>query len=135
MTFEDLHVGMSAHSTRVVTDEMIHAFADATGDRNPLHLDEVAAARTQFGGRIAHGMLSAGFISATLAHQLPGAGIIYVSQTLRFRRPVRIGDAITVTVTVASLVPEKRRVRLTTVCINDAGDEVVTGEAEVLVPQ
>src|ERR1700683_987537 len=96
---EDLAIGQSAERKRVATAADIEAFAVVTGDDNPVHLDEAYAAKTSFGGRIAHGMLSAGYISAVLGTQLPGPGAIYVSQTLNFRRPVRIGDEVTARVT------------------------------------
>ena len=99
-----------------------------------MHLDEVAAATTMFKGRIAHGMLSAGFISAVIGTQLPGFGCVYVSQSLRFARPVRIGDTITTRAEVVELMPAERRLRLTTTCTNQRGKVVTDGEAVVLMP-
>ena len=135
MRFTELSVGQSAELATVVTDDMIRTFADVTGDTNPLHLDEAAAARTRFGGRIAHGMLSAGFISAVVGTRLPGFGAIYLSQALRFTRPVRPGDTITARVEVAELFPAKLRARFTTTCRNQHGDIVLDGEALILVPE
>src|SRR5207237_5211776 len=108
-------------------------FAQLTGDRNPIHLSEHFAARTSFGKRIAHGLYTASLISAVLGTRLPGPGAIYISQTLNFRAPVRIGDTVVVTVTVRELLPEKCRARLACAC--RVGEEIVLdGEALVKVP-
>ena len=96
--------------------------------------DEEVASRSQFGGRIAHGMLTAGLVSAAIASKLPGPGAIYLSQSLRFTRPVRIGDTVTVKLEVLELIAAKRRVRLATVCTNQNGETVMDGEATVMVP-
>ena len=129
----DLHVGQSATLTRTVTAADIAQFAAVTGDANPVHLDEAYARTTPFGGRIAHGMLSAAFISAVLGMQLPGPGTIYLSQTLKFRAPVRPGDTVQTTVTVRELIADKNRVVLDAVCA--VGELVVLqGEAVVLAP-
>ena len=135
MRFEELEVGMSAETSHQVTDTIVRKFADVTGDDNPVHLDEAYAATTLFGGRTAHGMLGAGFISACIATKLPGPGTIYISQSLRFMRPVRIGDTVTVRLEVVELIPDKRHVRLTTTCINQKGKVVMDGEAMCLVPE
>jgi 3-hydroxybutyryl-CoA dehydratase len=132
--FEDLQVGRSDELTRTVTEADITAFAQVTGDDNPVHLDEGYAAGTAFGGRIAHGMLSAGYISAVLGTRLPGPGAIYLSQSLAFRRPVRIGDAVTARATVSALDPAKGRVTLHTVCLVN-GKPVLEGEAVVMAPR
>lgn len=132
---DDLQVGDRATMARTVTEADVVLFAGVTGDANPVHLNEAWARSTRFGGRIAHGMLTAGYISAVLGTQLPGPGVIYMEQTLRFRKPVRIGETITAAVEVADINREKRRVRLTTVCTNEEGVEVLTGEALVLVPE
>ncbi|MFZ5671182.1 MAG: MaoC family dehydratase [Pseudomonadota bacterium] len=132
--FEDLSVGQSAETTRVVDEAAIQAFADVSGDHNPVHLDEAFAATTPFRTRIAHGMLSAAYISALIAGKLPGPGAIYIGQTLSFRRPVKIGDAVTVTATVTALDPEKARAVLSTVC-SVAGKTVLEGEATIMVPR
>lgn len=131
--FEALVVGQSAHFTKTVTEADVVLFAGVTGDMNPAHIDEVAARASRFKGRVAHGMLSASFISTVLGTRLPGPGTIYVGQTLRFTAPVRIGDTVTARVTVRELDSGRRRARLETVCTNQDGTEVVTGEAEVLV--
>lgn len=134
MRFEDLAVGQFAEHAKTVTDADIVLFAGVTGDFNPVHVDVEAGARSRFGGRIAHGMLGAGFISAAIAMRLPGPGSIYLGQTLRFTAPVRIGDTITARVEVLELVPSKRRVKLSTVCRNQRGETVIEGEATVLLP-
>ncbi|MHC8510100.1 MAG: MaoC family dehydratase [Rhodospirillales bacterium] len=130
--FEDLEVGMSASRVRVVTDGDIQAFADVSGDVNPVHLDDGFAASTMFKSRIAHGMLAAGYISAVLGMDLPGPGAIYVSQNLKFKAPVRAGDEVTATATVSALAPEKRFAVMETVC-TVGGKPVLTGEATVMV--
>ena len=131
---EDLEVGQAAELRRTVTAADIETFAAVTGDDNPLHLDETYAAATPFRGRIAHGMLSAGYISAVLGTRLPGPGAIYVSQTLNFRRPVRIGDEVTAEVKVAAIDAARGRVTFATQCVV-AGKTVVEGEAVVIVPR
>src|SRR4029077_17091800 len=110
--FEDLSVGMSETLSKIIASSDVVGFAQLTGDRNPIHLSEHFAARTAFGGRIAHGLYTAGLISARLGTRMQGPGAISVSQTLNFRAPVRIGDTVHVTVTVAELVPERQRARL-----------------------
>ena len=135
MRFGELAVGREATMEHTVTDAMIVAFADLTGDHNPVHLDEEAARRTPFKGRIAHGMLGAGFISAAIATRLPGPGTVYLGQSLKFTRPVRIGDTVTTRVEVLEVLPEKRHVRLGTRCTNQQGKTVIEGEALVLVPE
>jgi 3-hydroxybutyryl-CoA dehydratase len=131
---ESLTVGQSAETSQRITAREIELFAEATGDKNPVHLDEKFAAGTQFGGRIAHGMLSAGLISAAIATKLPGPGSIYLGQTLRFTRPVRIDDTVTVKLEVLEVITAKRRVRLATTCTNQNGETVLEGEATVMVP-
>ena len=132
--FDELTVGQSAEMSRVVGAGDLEAFAEVSGDNNPVHLDEAYARETAFGERIAHGMLSGAYISAVLGTKLPGPGAIYLSQSLRFRRPVRIGDLVTARVTVAGLDPDKARVTLTTACeVN--GKTVVDGEAVVIAPR
>lgn len=134
MNLEELKVGQSAESAKTVSSEDIVLFAQITGDFNPVHIDEAAAARSLFGERVAHGMLTAGLISATIAGRLPGPGSVYLGQTLRFTAPVRIGDTVTTRVEVTELNLPKRRVKLATVCRNQKGDVVVDGEATVFVP-
>jgi 3-hydroxybutyryl-CoA dehydratase len=128
-----LQPGDKASRTTMISDDMIRAFADLTGDANPVHLDDAYAAGTRFGRRIAHGMIAAGLISATLANDLPGPGTIYLSQTLQFKAPVYPGDTITTTVEVKSARPDKPIVTLVTSCKNQDDVVVLEGEAVVLV--
>jgi 3-hydroxybutyryl-CoA dehydratase len=131
--FEDLELDMSASVSRTVSEADILMFAGVSGDTNPVHLDQEFAASTMFGGRIAHGMLSAGLISAVFGTRLPGPGSIYLSQTLKFKAPVKIGDTVVARVTVKELKTEKRRAVFSTVC--SVGSTVVLeGEAELLIP-
>jgi 3-hydroxybutyryl-CoA dehydratase len=127
-------IGDKATFTKTVTEEDIVAFARVTGDNQPLHLDDAYAAKTRFKKRIAHGMLSAGLISAVLGTKLaPNAVVVYLSQTLRFRLPVAIGDTITAEAEVTALDPEKRIATIRTDCLNQSGEAVVKGEATVLL--
>jgi len=135
MKFEELEVGQSAEFTKTISDEDVMLFAKVSGDFNPVHVDEVAAANSRFGSRIAHGLLTAGLISAAIAGKLPGPGSVYLSQTLRFTAPVRIGETVTATVQVIEIVAAKRRVKLSTVCRNQKGETVVDGEALVMVSE
>jgi 3-hydroxybutyryl-CoA dehydratase len=128
-------VGQSAERSKTVTEADVVLYAGITGDFNPAHVNAVEAERSRFGGRIAHGMLSAGFISAAIAMRLPGPGTIYLAQTLRFTGPVRIGDTVTARVEVAEVLAARRRVRLTTTCRNQRGEVVLDGEATVMVPK
>jgi 3-hydroxybutyryl-CoA dehydratase len=131
--FEDLSVGMTERLAKTIASSDVVGFAEVTGDRNPIHLSEHFAARTPFGTRIAHGLYTASLISALLGTRLPGPGAVYISQTLNFRAPVRIGDTVEVTVVVAELVPQRQRARLTCTCSVD-GETVLDGEALVKVP-
>ncbi len=131
--FEDLEVGMSAAYGHTVTEADILMFAGVSGDTNPVHLNEELAAASMFGGRIAHGMLSAAFISTVLGTKLPGPGSIYLSQTLKFKAPVRVGDTVVARATITELAPEKRKAKFQTVC-TVAGKVVLDGEAEIMVP-
>lgn len=133
-TFDELTIGQQAASTRTVTMEDIRLFAAASGDYNPLHLDPAYAAGTRFGGCIAHGMFSGGLISAVLAMQMPGPGTIYLGQSLAFRLPVKVGDTLTVQVTVADKQPRRRQVTLDCLIVNQDGKTVVTGTADVIAP-
>jgi 3-hydroxybutyryl-CoA dehydratase len=133
MTQREIEVGQAAEFTKTVTETDVVLFAGITGDLNPAHVDQVWAQASRFGGRIAHGMLSASFISTVLAMKLPGPGTIYLSQNLRFTGPVRIGDTVTARVEVAEVMP-KRRVRLTTTVRTHDGTQVIEGEAVVLAP-
>ena len=131
--FEDLSLGQEASLAKTVSEADITAFADISGDRNPVHLDAEYAASTIFKERIAHGMLSAAYISAVFGMKLPGPGAIYISQTLNFKAPVKIGDTVVTAVKVIELVAEKRRARFECVCsVNDK--PVVQGEAVLMVP-
>jgi 3-hydroxybutyryl-CoA dehydratase len=131
--FEDLQLGMEASLLKQVSEADISGFADVTGDKNPVHLDAAYAARTMFRERIAHGMLTAGHISAVFGTELPGPGCIYISQTLNFRGPVRIGDRVMTKVRVVELYPAKRRARFECVCA--VGDKaVLEGEAMLMIP-
>jgi len=133
LCFEDLVVGMTERLSKTVASSDVIGFAEVTGDRNPIHLSEHFAAKTPFGTRIAHGLYTASLISAVLGTRLPGPGAIYISQTLHFRAPVKIGDTVEVSVAVAELLPEKFRARLTCSCAV-AGEIVLDGEAWVKVP-
>jgi 3-hydroxybutyryl-CoA dehydratase len=134
MRFDDLVVGQSAEYSKQVSDSDVMSFAEITGDFNPVHVDADAATKTRFGGRIAHGMLSAGLVSAAIANRLPGPGAIYLAQTLRFTAPVRLDDTITVKLTITELLP-KKRVKLSTVCLNQNGETVLDGEATILMDE
>lgn len=131
--FEDLQLGLTEALSRTVSAADVSAFAALTGDRNPIHLSEEYAARTQFQRRIAHGAYTAGLISAVLGTRLPGPGAIYISQTLNFRAPVFVGDRVDVAVEIVELMPERRRARLACLC-QVAGETVLDGEAWVKVP-
>ena len=135
MTIEAVKLGDCASVTKTVTETDVYLFAGITGDLNPAHTDEVSASQTRFGGRIAHGILGAGFISAVLGMKLPGPGTIYLGQELRFTKPVRIGDTITATCTVKELLPEKNIAKFETVCTNQRGDTVITGMATTMPPR
>ena len=129
--YEDLKVGQSASFAKTVTEADLVLFAGVTGDTNPVHLDQEFAESTMFKGRIAHGMLSAGFVSTVFGTKLPGPGAIYLSQTLNFKAPVRIGDTVVATVTVTAL-DGKRRATFATLC-TVAGKPVMDGEAVLMV--
>jgi 3-hydroxybutyryl-CoA dehydratase len=131
--FEDLTVGMEASYSRIVGDDDIRAYALVTGDDNPMHLDEAFAAATMFKGRIAHGMLTAGYLSTIFGTRLPGPGCIYVSQTLNFRAPVRVGDEVTARVSISELIPARKRAIFACDC-SVAGKTVLQGEAVLMVP-
>jgi 3-hydroxybutyryl-CoA dehydratase len=128
---EDISVGMSAEIAKTITDADIVLFGGISLDSNAVHMDEEFGKTTMFGGRIAHGMLSASLISAVLGNRLPGAGVIYMSQSLRFRAPVRPGDTVHARVTVKEVIADKCRVVLDTVC-TVGGKVVIDGEAMVM---
>jgi 3-hydroxybutyryl-CoA dehydratase len=131
---EDLYVGQTSARTQRLDLAAVTAFADLTGDRNPVHLDQEYAEGTRFKGRIAHGMLTASLVSAVLGMDLPGPGAIYLAQSLAFKRPVRLDDEVTARATVTSIDLESGRVRLATHCLV-GGKVVVEGEAEVIAPR
>ncbi|MDQ2090194.1 MaoC family dehydratase [Marimonas arenosa] len=133
ITIEEIEMGMTRHLRKVVTDEDIEMFAQVSTDRNPVHLDDDYAQDTIFEGRIAHGMLTAGLISAVIGEQLPGHGTIYMGQSLKFLAPVRPGDTVVAEVEVIDIDHAKRRVRLDCRCLVD-GKKVLVGEATVLAP-
>jgi 3-hydroxybutyryl-CoA dehydratase len=134
-TIDELAVGDSAQFSKTVTETDIYLYAGVTGDFNPAHVDEEYARKTYFGTRIAHGMLSAGFISAVLGTRLPGPGAIYLRQELTFLGAVKIGDTITARVEVTEIDAAKGRVKLLTTCDNQEGKRVLTGEAVVSPPR
>ena len=135
LTIDQLEVGQKASFTKTVTEADVYNYAGVSGDFNPAHMNEEYAKNTAFKTRIAHGMLSAGFISAVLGTKLPGPGTIYLNQDLRFTKPVHFGDTITATITVEELIKEKNRALLKTVCTNQDGDVVVEGTAKVMPPK
>lgn len=132
-TIDDLAIGMTDSFEKTVSEADIVAFADVSGDHNPLHLDQAYAETTIFKGRIAHGMMSAAFLSTVFGTQMPGPGCIYLSQSLKFLAPVKIGDTVVAKVTVREIDAERRKVTFDTVCT--VGDTVVVeGEAKLKVP-
>ena len=135
ITIGEMKIGDNASFTKTITDTDIYLYAGISGDFNPAHINQVEAEKGMFGKRIAHGMLSAGLISAVLGTMLPGPGTIYMGQELRFTKPVFVGDTITATITVAELIPEKNRAKLETVCTNQDGEVVIKGMATVMPPK
>lgn len=133
-TFEELEVGMSVSIEHEVSEQDVQDFARVSGDYNPLHLDEEFAKSTPFGGRIAHGALTASYVSAILGNDLPGPGSIFTDLELKFRRPVRIGDKVTAVAEVTELIERGNRVVLSVKCVVD-GKPVVKGVAKVMVPR
>ncbi|MCX7654087.1 MAG: MaoC family dehydratase [Fervidobacterium sp.] len=130
---DDIFVGQIYEVKKTVTDEMVKLFAEATGDKNPVHLDEEFAKNTIFKGRIAHGVLSLGIISAVLGMEFPGAGTIYLMQNAKFKKPVYVGEEVTVKLIVKEIDKEKRRVLLDTFVIKENGDNAIEGEALVKI--
>ena len=130
---EDIEIGMTRSLSKTITDTDIQLFAEISTDHNPVHLDEAYAQDTIFAGRIAHGMLTAGLLSAVIGEQLPGHGTVYLGQTLKFLAPVRPGDRVDASVIVTAMDIGKRRVTMDTVCLVD-GKPVLKGEATVLAP-
>jgi 3-hydroxybutyryl-CoA dehydratase len=134
-SIDELKVGDSAQISEIITEEMINDFAKATGDFNPIHMDQDYAEKTFFKGRIAHGVLSIGLLSAVLGNILPGHGTIYLSQEVKFLAPVRIGDTIIARVEVIELIPKKNRAKFRTTCTNQEGQMVVDGTAWAMPPK
>ena len=130
----EISVGQSASLSKTISESDVYTFAGITVDLNPAHVNEEYARQSRFGGRIAHGLLSAGLISAAIAMKLPGPGTIYLGQTIKFLAPVRIGDTVTATVKVLSIDAARRRAVLETTCHNQKDALVITGEATVLLP-
>lgn len=135
MTIQEMKIGDHASVTKTVSETDVYLFAGITGDLNPAHTNEVAASKTMFKTRIAHGMLGAGFISAVLGMYLPGPGTIYMGQELKFAKPVHIGDTVTATATVEEIILEKNRVILDTTVVNQDGEIVIQGKATVMPPK
>lgn len=133
MKFEELKIGMTDSTTKVITSEDILKFAEVSTDTNPLHIDEEAAKKGLFGRRVAHGILVSGLISAVLGTKLPGEGTIYLGQDLRFKKPVFVNDEITAKVEIIELREDKHFVILKTTCTNQDGVEVISGQATVMV--
>ena len=134
-TISEIKVGDAAEFTKTVSESDVYLFAGVTGDLNPAHVNEAYAKNTFFKGRIAHGMLSAGFISAILGTKLPGPGTIYLRQELNFLAPVLFGDTITARAEAVEVITEKNRVRFKTTCRNQDGKIVLDGEAVVMAPK
>ena len=134
-TIQQLEIGQKANFSKTITETDVYLFAGITGDVNPAHINQEYAKNTMFKGRIAHGMLSAGLISAVLGMQLPGPGSIYMGQTLKFLAPVHFGDTITAIAEVIEKIVEKNRVILKTICTNQDGKVVVEGEATIMPPK
>jgi len=132
--YEEIGIGDTASFSKTVSESDIYVFAGVTGDLNPAHIDEEYARKTMFKGRIAHGMLGAGFISAVLGTRLPGPGTIYLSQELRFKAPVRIGDTVTATCKVTAKEDAKRKLTIETVVVNQDGKVIIEGAAVVMLP-
>ena len=135
MTIQEMEIGDHASVTKTVSETDVYLFAGITGDLNPAHTNEVAASKTMFKTRIAHGMLGAGYISAVLGMYLPGPGTIYMGQELKFTKPVHIGDTVTATATVEEIILEKNRVILDTTVVNQDGEIVIKGKATVMPPK
>lgn len=134
-TIDRLYVGQTANMSKTISESDVYLFAGITGDLNPAHVNEAYAKGTRFHGRIAHGMLTAGLISAVIGTRLPGPGSIYCKQTLSFLAPVHLGDTVTAEATVERLEPKTNRVFLRTECRIQDGTLVTKGEAEILAPK
>lgn len=132
---DEIKIGDKSSVTKTITETDVYLYAGITTDINPAHVNEEYAKNTMFKGRIAHGMLTAGLISAVLGTKLPGPGTIYLGQELKFTKPVKFGDTITAEVEVIEIIAEKNRLKLKTTCINQNGDTVLEGVATVLAPK
>ncbi len=135
MTFDEINIGDTASISKVITSEMIEKFAEISGDDNPVHLDEEFAKTTVFGERVAHGILVTGLISNVLGRKLPGYGSIYVSQSVQFMRPVKIGDEITATIEIIEKDERRGTCKCKTTCTNQLGKVVIRGEAVGMPPK
>lgn len=130
---QDIHPGMTVNYSQTITDADVKSFAGLSGDHNPVHVNEIYAENSRFKGRIAHGLMSAGFFSALFGMKLPGPGCVYVAQSLQFRRPVYIGDTVTAEIEVTGVDIDKRRVFFKTTC-RVGVRKVITGDAEIFIP-
>ncbi|HEX9027106.1 MAG TPA: MaoC family dehydratase [Clostridium sp.] len=135
LTIKELNIGDKASFQKTITETDVYLYAGITGDLNPAHINQVEAETTMFQGRIAHGMLTAGLVSAVLGMQLPGPGSIYLGQELKFLAPVRMGDTIKAEVEVIEKFDEKNRIKLNTICTNQNGVEVLKGVATIMPPK
>ncbi|MCB2205596.1 MaoC family dehydratase [bacterium] len=131
---DELRVGMTASFSKTISEHDVYAFAGITGDFNPVHIDAEAAAKSMFGARVAHGVICAGLISTVFGMKLPGPGAVYLSQSLRFRKPVFLGDTVTAEVEVAEIDAVKNRVRFSTRCVKQDGSVVAEGESTLMPP-
>ena len=129
----DLRIGDQFSTSKQITDAVVRAFAELSGDHNPIHLDEEFARTTRFGRRIAHGMISGGLISAVLGNEFKERKIVYLSQTIKFVAPVFIDDTVTATATIVHIREDKNIVTVETVCTNQTGETVVTGEGKIMI--
>lgn len=134
LSIKQLAVGQSYEARFAITNELVERFAEVTGDHNPIHLNEDYAAKSIFKQRVAHGMLPAGLLSGVIGCHFPGVGTIYLSQTLKFIKPVLIGDQITMRLTILEIINAENRVRLETLLTNQKGEAVIAGEALVMPP-
>lgn len=135
MRFDELTVGMSVELKRIVDDASVRAFAEVSGDMNPIHLDAEVASRSRFGERIAHGMFAGAMISALIASELPGPGSVYLKQELRFLKPIRVGSTVRTRLELISLDSPRRRAQVATKCLDEGGNLLVDGEATIWVPE
>jgi 3-hydroxybutyryl-CoA dehydratase len=134
-TIKEIKIGDKAFFQKTITETDVYLYAGITGDINPAHINQEVSKDTMFKGRIAHGMLTAGLVSAVLGVQLPGPGTIYLAQELKFTAPVRFGDTIKAEVEVIEMIEEKNRIKLSTICTNQNGDVVLKGVATVMPPK